>query len=262
MARKHSYHGGLQFDGDTDGAIERFGTIVATTLEDYGHLVERKALFSTTTATRKYQHSDAADTPAGGKSPARDGEAMSVMTMNCFNLDPKVERPELVQNPSRDIDDDIGSGQFASLARAVVFEAKAPALVALQEIQDGDGAEQTALVSAEKTLQVLVEHIVDIGGPSYAWVDMAPECGADGGQPGGNIRSCFLYDPSRVELVPNSLCSHLLKHLLFIALHNQIACSDMELTSLKLLIGIDFCKLCNTREYKMETKGKWCNESN
>ncbi len=168
--------------------------------------VERNALFSATAATGKHQGSDAVDTPAGGERRARDGQALSVMTMNCFNLDPKVERPELVQNPSRDIDDDIGSGQFASLARAVVFEANAPALVALQEIQDGDGAEQTALVSAENTLQVLVEHIVDIGGPSYAWADIAPESGADGGQPGGNIRSCFLYDPSRVELVPNSLC--------------------------------------------------------
>ncbi|NOD77346.1 hypothetical protein GS639_14285 [Ruegeria sp. HKCCD4332] len=46
VARKHSYHGGLQFDGDATGALERFGTIVATTLEDYGHLVERKALLS------------------------------------------------------------------------------------------------------------------------------------------------------------------------------------------------------------------------
>ena len=51
MARKHSYHGGLQFDGDATGAIERFGTIVATTLEDYGHLVERKALLSATEAS-------------------------------------------------------------------------------------------------------------------------------------------------------------------------------------------------------------------
>nr|WP_174836517.1 hypothetical protein [Ruegeria sp. HKCCA6837] len=36
----------MQFDGDANGALERFGTIVATTLEDYGHLVERKALLS------------------------------------------------------------------------------------------------------------------------------------------------------------------------------------------------------------------------
>ncbi len=51
MTKKHSYHGGLQFAGDTDGAVERFGTIVAATLEDYGHLVERKALLSNTEAS-------------------------------------------------------------------------------------------------------------------------------------------------------------------------------------------------------------------
>ncbi|MEM1007220.1 MAG: hypothetical protein AAGK26_17600, partial [Pseudomonadota bacterium] len=51
MTSKHSYHGGLQFGGDTEGAIERFGTIVAATLQDYGHLVERKALLSATDAS-------------------------------------------------------------------------------------------------------------------------------------------------------------------------------------------------------------------
>nr|WP_170533028.1 hypothetical protein [Ruegeria atlantica] len=51
VTTKHSYHGGLQFDGETDGAIERFGAIVATTLEDYGHLVERKTMLSATEAS-------------------------------------------------------------------------------------------------------------------------------------------------------------------------------------------------------------------
>jgi len=48
---KHSYHGGLQFDGEADGAIERFSNIVATTLQDYGHLVERKTELSPTEAS-------------------------------------------------------------------------------------------------------------------------------------------------------------------------------------------------------------------
>nr|WP_171210741.1 hypothetical protein [Ruegeria sp. HKCCA5426] len=48
---KHSYHGGLQFNGNTDGAIERFAAIVAATLEDYGHLVERKTVRDTTEAS-------------------------------------------------------------------------------------------------------------------------------------------------------------------------------------------------------------------
>ncbi|SHE55792.1 hypothetical protein SAMN05444279_10454 [Ruegeria intermedia] len=51
MTSKHSYHGGLQFQGDPDGALERFGEIAAATLEDYGHLVERKALLSATEAS-------------------------------------------------------------------------------------------------------------------------------------------------------------------------------------------------------------------
>lgn len=51
MTTKHRYHGGLQFNGDTNGALERFGHIVVATLEDYGHLVERKTLLSQTEAT-------------------------------------------------------------------------------------------------------------------------------------------------------------------------------------------------------------------
>ncbi|MES0823987.1 hypothetical protein [Ruegeria sp. SCP11] len=51
MAPKHSYHGGLQFNGGTDNAIERFGAIVAATLEDYGHLVERKSILSESEAS-------------------------------------------------------------------------------------------------------------------------------------------------------------------------------------------------------------------
>ncbi|WP_235216133.1 hypothetical protein [Ruegeria halocynthiae] len=51
MTPQHNYHGGLQFDGDTEGAIDRFGTIVAATLEDYGHLVERKTVLNTTEAS-------------------------------------------------------------------------------------------------------------------------------------------------------------------------------------------------------------------
>ena len=51
MAQNRNYHGGLQFDGDADGAIERFSSIVATTLEDYGHLIERKAMLNHTEAS-------------------------------------------------------------------------------------------------------------------------------------------------------------------------------------------------------------------
>nr|WP_174819044.1 hypothetical protein [Ruegeria atlantica] len=51
VSPKHSYHGGLQFNGETEGSIERFSSIVAATLEDYGHLVERKNELSATEAS-------------------------------------------------------------------------------------------------------------------------------------------------------------------------------------------------------------------
>ncbi len=51
MTAKHTYHGGLQFDGSADGALERLCEVVSTTLGDYGHLVERKTLLSASEAS-------------------------------------------------------------------------------------------------------------------------------------------------------------------------------------------------------------------
>ncbi|MDA7963382.1 hypothetical protein [Ruegeria sp.] len=51
MTAKHRYHGGLQFSGSADHALERFSDIVAATLEDYGHLVERKSLLNPSEAS-------------------------------------------------------------------------------------------------------------------------------------------------------------------------------------------------------------------
>ncbi|MGB5323998.1 MAG: endonuclease/exonuclease/phosphatase family protein [Pseudomonadales bacterium] len=126
--------------------------------------------------------------------------ALSILTLNTFNLDPTIERAELVADPQLDIDDDIGSGQYRLLAEAVVLQARSPDIVALQEIQDGDGAEITERVSAHHTLKQICRDIKQAGGPRYRWVDLPPEAGADGGQPGGNIRNAFLYNPERVLL--------------------------------------------------------------
>ncbi len=46
MTAKQKYHGGLQFNGDASGSLKRSCNVVAATLEDYGHLVERKTLLS------------------------------------------------------------------------------------------------------------------------------------------------------------------------------------------------------------------------
>ncbi|MEM7201097.1 MAG: endonuclease/exonuclease/phosphatase family protein [Planctomycetota bacterium] len=134
-----------------------------------------------------------------------DGSAVTVMTLNGFNLDPRVEDPRLVNDPARDVDDDVGDRRFEHLAGAIVRDARCPDIVALQEIQDSDGAELTQVVSAKETLTCLVNAIREAGGPGYRWADIPPEAGADGGQPGGNIRNAFLYRSSRVELLDGSL---------------------------------------------------------
>ena len=133
------------------------------------------------------------------------GDSMTVMTVNCLNLDPKLEDADRVLNARSDIDDDIGSGQFAKLAIDIVNRAESPDILALQEIQDSDGAEQTKVTSAETTYRCLVKAIELAGGPVYDWVDKPPMLDQDGGQPGGNIRNGYLYRPDQVSLIESSV---------------------------------------------------------
>ena len=129
---------------------------------------------------------------------------LTIMTMNGFNLDMHVESAALVKNPRQDVDDDWGDGRFHNLAKAVVEQANVPDIVALQEIQDNDGAEMSMVIDASSTYQGLVKTIRELCGVEYHWVDIPPEVGADGGQPGGSIRNGYLYNPERVELVNDS----------------------------------------------------------
>lgn len=129
-----------------------------------------------------------------------DAEHLLIASYNVENLSPHVESFSRVRSP-RDVDDAVGSGRMDEIARHIAQTLNAPDIIGLQEIQDGDGAEDSELVSAESTLAALTEAIVRAGGPRYAWVDFPPERNADGGQPGGNIRSVFLYNPARVERV-------------------------------------------------------------
>ena len=129
----------------------------------------------------------------------------TILTLNGFNLDKQAERADRVKDPRRDIDDDVGDGRYIKLAVAVADQAANPDIVALQEIQDNDGAEQSEQVDASENYAVFIDEIRRAGGPRYAWADIAPELDADGGQPGGNIRNGFLYNPERIELIEGSL---------------------------------------------------------
>ncbi|EHR63620.1 endonuclease/exonuclease/phosphatase family protein [Saccharomonospora cyanea] len=96
-----------------------------------------------------------------------------------------------------------GEEKFARLAEGVVRNLAAPDIVTLEEIQDDNGTEGVGdgVVSADETLRRFTDAIEAAGGPRYEWRQIDPVEGADGGQPGGNIRVGFLFNPERVRFV-------------------------------------------------------------
>ena len=127
------------------------------------------------------------------------GEQLAIATYNVLNLDPN----------DADGDADIADGQFEAIAAHIANNLQTPDIIALQEIQDNDGAvdpEESDVTAADQTLSLLVEQIAEISDVTYEFIDN-PFIGDDtnGGQPGGNIRNAFLYNPERVEFIEDSL---------------------------------------------------------
>ncbi len=83
--------------------------------------------------------------------------------------------------------------RIATLAEHIVNWLTAPDIIGLQEIADNDGVESSQIVSADLTYQKIITAISALGGPPYAYVDIAPQLDADGGVPGANIRVGILY---------------------------------------------------------------------
>ncbi|MEO1210123.1 MAG: endonuclease/exonuclease/phosphatase family protein [Cyanobacteria bacterium J06638_20] len=124
-------------------------------------------------------------------------DQVTIASYNVLNLDPN----------SGDGDDDEGDGRFAAIAEQIVNNLQSPDIIGLQEIQDNTGSESDdGVTTADETLQKLVDAIAAAGGPTYSFVDntFIGE-NTSGGQPGGNIRTAFLYNPDRVTLDPDSV---------------------------------------------------------
>lgn len=112
------------------------------------------------------------------------GNELAVATYNVENLDA--------------LDD---QAKFDTLAAGVAVNLSSPDVLSLEEIQDDNGAVKDGAVGSEATLKRFTDAIVAAGGPQYAWRYVAPEDGKDGGEPGGNIRNVFLFNPERVDFV-------------------------------------------------------------
>ncbi|MEV4938439.1 endonuclease/exonuclease/phosphatase family protein [Streptomyces zaomyceticus] len=107
---------------------------------------------------------------------------LAVATYNVENLDPS--------DPQE---------KFDALAKAVVDNLASPDILALEEIQDNNGAKNDGTVAADQTVKKFTDAIVAAGGPAYEWRSVDPENNKDGGEPGGNIRQVFLFNPERVS---------------------------------------------------------------
>ncbi|CAD6949135.1 unnamed protein product [Tilletia controversa] len=76
-----------------------------------------------------------------------------------------------------------------------------PDVIIMNEIQDNSGNKNDGVVSASQTLDNVVKAI---SGATYAWTEIDPQNGLSGGEPGGNIRTAFLYRTDRVRLFGNA----------------------------------------------------------
>ncbi|MGH3648550.1 MAG: endonuclease/exonuclease/phosphatase family protein [Micromonosporaceae bacterium] len=101
---------------------------------------------------------------------------ISVAAFNVENLDPT--------DPQ---------SKYDGLARTIVTNLRAPGIIAVEEIQDNDGAANTTVVDASQTWTKLINAISAAGGPTYTYKNINPVDDRDGGEPGGNIRVGFLF---------------------------------------------------------------------
>ncbi len=91
------------------------------------------------------------------------------------------------------------------LAKRIVENLKSPDVISVQEIQDNDGPKQSDVVKADETFEMMLRFIKEAGGPEYAYIDVPPMNGKDGGEPGGNIRCGFFYRKDRITHDPASV---------------------------------------------------------
>lgn len=117
-------------------------------------------------------------------------DQLTVATFNVENLNPQVGEPGGAVD------------RLDRLAQLIVTNMAAPDILALEEMQDNNGATNNGAVAGNQTFEDLIAAIEAAGGPGYQFVQIDPQNNQDGGQPGANIRVGFLYNPDRVTFVP------------------------------------------------------------
>ncbi|OBZ71156.1 hypothetical protein A0H81_08732 [Grifola frondosa] len=98
------------------------------------------------------------------------------------------------------------SAHLPTVAAHIANFLNTPDIMFLQEIQDNSGELDDGTVIANVTLSTLAAAVASASnaGVQYDFVEVAPENDQDGGEPGGNIRTAYLYRSEKVQLVPGS----------------------------------------------------------
>ncbi len=155
---------------------DRFGDIIGVVGYSFGNF----EVNATETLTVNTVGIEPETTPLSG-----DNDTLTVASYNVLNLSP----------------DDSDANQLLTLGSHIADNLGGPDILALQEIQDNSGETDDGTIDATLTLEMLRDAVLDAGGPSYEFFDVAPTDNTSGGVPGGNIRNAFFYNPDRVELV-------------------------------------------------------------
>ncbi|KAI0373889.1 DNase I-like protein [Pilatotrama ljubarskyi] len=127
------------------------------------------------------------DIPPSTIKPSKDACTLTIGDYNVENLAPR-------------------TAHLPTVANHIANFLNGPDIVFLQEIQDNSGSTDDGTVSANVTLAKLATAIATAANTTktYASLEIAPENDQDGGEPGGNIRTAYLYNATKLSLVPGS----------------------------------------------------------
>ncbi len=116
-----------------------------------------------------------------------DVNYLTIATYNLENMDPS-------------------DNKYTILGHDIVYNLRAPTILAVQEVQDADGAGTGSDLSGVSNVQGLIDAIFAESGITYTYVEIAPTvANTTGGEPNGNIRNGYLYRADQVSLVSGSL---------------------------------------------------------
>ncbi|WP_293990059.1 Calx-beta domain-containing protein [Sphingomonas sp.] len=97
---------------------------------------------------------------------------------------------------------DASDNKYTILASDMMFNLRAPDIIAVQEVQDADGAGSGTDLSGVSNAQGIIDAIFALTGKHYGYIEIAPTvANSTGGEPNGNIRNGYFYNIDRVTPV-------------------------------------------------------------